>query len=218
MKIDHELIESFKQLGLYQSKAAIAGYAEESFGLKIQRNLSFENMVKKLEDHVGTFEQVGVVEAPKTGFKLDVTAEDTELEEALLFSEPTIVDVVEPEKRVTTINVPEGVSTKDYLERVQVELMARGVSKSNDRKAELMALLPPDFKPCFNPMGDIEAFYPLSYWINDWITETENWQFRINEYPRVQEHKFLYTLVYYIAVHGKFMIRETRNGQYVTLS
>ncbi|AIA64867.1 minor head protein inhibitor of protease [Cronobacter phage S13] len=214
MKLDYELINSFRQLGLYQSKAAIASYAEENFGLKIQRNLAFDNMVKKLEEFVGADHVVSNV-INKTEkvekFKLDIPVNDEELDAAIEVGVQEIVADTN-ERIVAELTSPKFIADETIKE------MASSVAKSNDRKADLMNLLPPDFKPCFNPMGDIEGFYPLSYWINDWIQETEDWPWKINEYPRVQEHKFLYTLVYYIAIHGKFMIRETRNGQYVTLS
>lgn len=207
MKIDYELISTFPQLGLYQSKAAIADYAESEFGLKIARNLSYENMVKKLEKHVGESEPASI----KRTFELEIPTNDVELDAAI---ENTVQEITTSmdEKIVKTITSPE------FIESVTIETFAKAVSNSNDRKAELMNLLPPDFKPCFTPMGNHETFYPLSYWINDWIQATPDWYTRINEYERIQEHKFLYTLVYYIALYGKFVIRETRNSEYVTLS
>ena len=201
MKIDYELINTFPQLGLYQSKSAIAGYAEENFGLKIPRNLSYENMLKKLEDHVATS-----VPAPNSKtFKLEEPTVDVELNDAI-DSLAEDVDTV-----ITDVE-------SQYVPTVKIQEMAKEVAKTNDKKTDLMNLLPPDFKPCFVPMDDVESFYPLSYWINDWIQETPDWYYKVNEYPRVQEHKFLYTLVHFIAKFGKFTIRETRNGAYVTLS
>lgn len=213
-KIDYDLINSFPQLGLYQSKAALAGYAEEHFGLKIQRNLSYENMLKKLEDFVGADRVVSTVVSKidkVETFKLDIPTNDTELDSAI---QTGIKEIVES----TNENLVAEITKPAFIEQATIESMAANVVKSNDRKADLMNLLPPDFKPCFTPMGEVEGFYPLSYWIHDWIQETSDWQWKINEYPRVQEHKFLYTLVYFIATYGSFMIRETRNGQYVTLS
>lgn len=208
-KLDYELINSFPQLGLYQSKAALASYAEENFGLKIQRNLAYDNMLKKLEEFVGA-DRV-VVTVTKPSFVLDTPVNDPELDAAIHKAADEILDMVDQHK-------VEVITSPDFIDSTKIETMAKEVVKSNDRKADLMALLPPDFKPCFTPMGEIEGFYPLSYWIYDWIQETADWQWKINEYPRVQEHKFLYTLVYFIATYGKFMIRETRNGEYVTLS
>lgn len=211
MKIDYDLINTFPQLGLYQSKAAIAGYAEENFGLKIQRNLSYENMVKKLEEHVAK-----IAPAPVEKFKLEVPVVDVELEEAL--ESTPVVETVTKAVDLITKDAIENIQTDAFLETIKIAEMAKAVSNSNDRKADLMSLLPPDFKPCFTPMGNHETFYPLSYWINDWIQATPDWCYRINEYERIQEHKFLYTLVYYIALYGKFVIRETRNSEFVTLS
>lgn len=206
MKIDYELIKTFPAMGLYQSKAAIADYAESEFGLKIQRNLSFENMVKKLEDHVG---------ADKAPAK-PINRPDAAMIEEVQTPAPEIVEiktVVVPDPELVEIQVKIPETTYE-----EIAEMAKVVAKTNDRKSDLLNLLPPDFKPCFVPMGEIEGFYPLSYWINDWIQSTPDWCYKVHEYPRVQEHKFLYTLIYFIAKFGKFMIRETRNGQYVTLS
>lgn len=208
-QIDYDLIKEFPKLGLYQSKAAIADYADSEFGLKIPRNLAYENMVKKLEEHVGTPK----VKEPK--FVLDASGSDQskELDDAISAS---VSEVTESTNK--TLTMVEKITSPDFIDSAKIETMAKNVVKSNDRKATLMDLLPPDFKPCFVPMGEIDSFYPLSYWIHDWIQETSDWEFKINEYPRIQEHKFLYTLVYYIAKYGKFTIRETRNSQFITLS
>lgn len=193
-KIDYDLIDSYEQLGTYQAKAALAAYAQDEFNIKIQQNLSFANMKAKLIKSVKPVDSDSFT-------MTDVTDElDT------LVSTPQVDTVKE-------VVVPVA-----QLEQKEIVSMAKEVVKSNTTKEELMKLLPPDFSPCFNPMGEYESFYPLSYWINDWIQDNPDWKEKINEYPRVQEHKFLYTLVYYIAIYGKFKIRETRNSEYITLS
>lgn len=206
MKIDYDLINSYKQLGVYKSKAALGAYAEETFGLKIQRNLSYENMVARLEEHVG------VPAAPKfvlTETKIDVELEDLTTPETQTFK----LDVadVKPDDAKKFVDIKEQLTGSDISE------LAKHVATRNEVAKTIEEILPPDFKPCFTPMGNIETFYPLSYWINDWIQENENWKEIIHEYPRIQEHKFLYTLLYYIHKHGSFTIRETRNGAYITL-
>lgn len=208
MKIDYDLINSYKQLGVYKSKAALGAYAEEEFGLKIQRNLSFENMIVRLEEHVKA-------SSPITKFILNEPKTDVDLEVLTVPKVETFeLDVadVNPEDAKKIVD-----SIKEQLTGNDISALAKQVASRNEVAKTIEEILPPDFKPCFTPMGNIETFYPLSYWINDWIQEHENWKEIIHEYPRIQEHKFLYTLLYYIHKHGSFTIRETRNGAYITL-
>lgn len=212
MKIDYELIDGYAQLGTYQAKSALAEYAKSTFNIKIQQNLSFENMKARLEEHVS---KNSAKEKSETKFK--ITTIEEELEQTKQDRKLKIkADLKDPVRIDASYEV-----TKEDLEDKEIKSFADKVVEHNEqltRKEELLGLLPPDFKPCFNPMGEIETFYPLSYWINDWIQETDNWMQKVNEYPRVQEHKFLYTLIYYIAINGQFTIRETRNSQFITLS
>lgn len=186
MKIDYDLIASFKELGSAGSRNALANYAEENFGVKIRKNYSFERILETLE------ESINARPLQKSDAGIDVS---TEIKEQTSSPKFVIRNAIDDEL------------IEAFLKKDEHEAPVQNTN----------VLLPPDFSPCFVPMNAREPFYPLSYWIYDWIVETDNWMTRVNEYPRVQEHKFLYTLIYYIQQYGKFTIRETRNGSYVTL-
>lgn len=208
-----ELINSFKDLGLYESKTALAEYALSNYELKIPKNLSFDNMVSKLKSHVDEIRVPEPDVKPVSIFeqvrKFEMTANTTNEDELDSILDDIKTDVAsEPEIKTPKLDVVE----PETLQAIAADIRDANYKALND------IILPPDFTPCFVPMGSVESFYPLSYWINDWIQEHKNWKEIIHEYPRVQEHKFLYTLLYYIKKEGQFTIRETRNGEYITLN
>lgn len=202
IKIDYKLLNSFKELGVKKAKDALSGYSEELVGKTIQKNFSFERMQSVLE--------ASVKEANEST--------QSEFNESDMFIAPIQIptfgaNAVEPMKETKEVKKVVDLFT-EKAETVSIE-----TAKINEKifVANLDDLLPPDFSPCFVPMGDKFIFYPLSYWIWDWVEKTPDWKERVVEYPRIKEHQFLYSLIYYINLYGSFTVRETRNGEYKTL-
>lgn len=199
--LNYEYIEQIRALGGKEAKLQLDLYAQE-FGVSLQRNKSFDNMLIDLEnaektppeestgfttsDLIDSIDEVeaNVEEAQKDEYQEQESQEDLVVEPTETiqpeYVEPELVVYSEPEVGPTTSGLPEG------------------------------------FVPKFNLIGN-PGYYTLNWAIYEWISQNDDWKQKIHEARDVFQ-EILYTLLYYIETEGSVTVRETRNSQWYTLT
>ena len=200
--LNYEYIEQIRALGGKEAKMQLDAYAQE-FGVSLQRNKSFDNMLLNLENAEKTQpeETTGFTTSDLIDSVDEVEANVEEIPENEyqepqedLVTEPEVIpEYVEPE--------PVAYSEPEYVEPEPVQTTSG---------------LPEGFVPKFNLIGN-PGYYTLNWAIYDWITQNEDWKQKIHEARDVFQET-LYALLYYIEVEGSVTIRETRNSQWYTLT
>lgn len=186
-----EKIESFRHLGRKESKGALADLAMETWGIDLNKQRSFDNMILDLES-----------ELMVRGIDLDLTStQDSEASEAV---------TVEPEAEVVT-----PVESVEVAPEVKVE---PSVDASPEEPVTPIqpVKLPEGFVPAFALTGR-EGYIVVPWWIHEWIEKTPDWKNNIDKCRIYNSRRTLETLVYYIEKNGSVMIRETRNSRFVVL-
>lgn len=184
-----EKIESFRHLGRKESKGALADLAMETWGIDLNKQRSFDNMILDLES-----------ELMVRGIDLDLTSpQDTET--------PTPVEQ-EPESQEHVESVE--VAPEDKVEQSVVASPEEPVTPIQPTK------LPEGFVPAFALTGR-EGYIVVPWWIHEWIEKTPDWKNNIDKCRIYNSRRTLETLVYYIEKNGSVTIRETRNSRFVVL-
>jgi len=103
-----ELIESYRNLGRKESKGALEALAKERFGIELNKQRSFDNMLVDLESELmvrGIDMELSDEDAPEDGDEIEVTeAAPVEPE-----PEPEIVDIAVPvvsDEKVISVDMP----------------------------------------------------------------------------------------------------------------
>lgn len=215
MKIDYEKVEGFRALDTKEQKGALAEYAQTEFGVKLNKQKSFDNM---LADLVGALP-------------------DDETPELLIDSpEPEIVaykgTVTMGEPVIEAPNVPDVVidASADFMEYVkevapevadQIKLVPdvveAPVSAPDESKADLAWL--DGFSPTIVLMGRSarsNGYYTCPWWIYDWIKQNPDWHEDPDQCPHYSARDTLKSLVYYMKRDGQVTVRETRNSSFDT--
>lgn len=202
--LNYEYIEQIRALGGKEAKLQLDAYAQE-FGVSLQRNKSFDNMLLDLEN-----------------------TEKTQPEETTGFTTADLIDSVDE----VEANVEE---TQEYLQEIQEDLVAEPTEVTQLEYVEPEPIqpgyvepepiytepeqssdLPEGFVPKFNLIGN-PGYYTLNWAIYEWIAQNQDWKQKIHEARDVFQET-LYTLLYYIKTEGSVTIRETRNSQWYTLT
>lgn len=200
MSIDYEKIEGFKSLETKEAKASLATYALETFGVKLNKQKSFENMLADLEAGIPVEE-----EKPETDNSYVQFAD-----EVISVDENTIVVNVDGEEKTLDSNshlvvVPEPV----------VEAPVSPVVESTDELAWLDTFIPTIVLMGRNASNN--GFYTCPWWIYDWMCQNPEWYKDPDQCPHASAIPTLKSLVYFIKRDGSVMIRETRNSRFVKI-
>lgn len=192
--LDYNYIEQIRALGGKEAKLQLDAYAQE-FGVSLQRNKSFDNMLLDLEN-----------------------AEKVAPESSQGFTTSDLIDSVdEVEARVE--------ETQEYPQEIQEDLVVEPTEVTQPEYVEPEPIytepeqssdLPEGFVPKFNLIGN-PGYYTLNWAIYEWIAQNQDWKQKIHEARDVFQET-LYTLLYYIKTEGSVTIRETRNSQWYTLT
>ena len=197
--LNYEYIEQIRALGGKEAKLQLDAYAQE-FGVSLQRNKSFDNMLLDLEN-----------------------AEKVTPESSQGFTTSDLIDSVdEVEANVEEAQKDEYQESQEDLvvestETVQPEYVeSEPVVYTEPEQPEQSSGLPEGFVPKFNLIGN-PGYYTLNWAIYEWIAQNQDWKQKIHEARDVFQET-LYTLLYYIKTEGSATIRETRNSQWYTLT
>lgn len=197
--LNYEYIEQIRALGGKEAKLQLDLYAQE-FGVSLQRNKSFDNMLLDLEN-----------------------AEKTPPEESTGFTTTDLIDSVDEveanveETQKNKYQEPQEDLVVETTETIQPEYVeSEPVVYSEPEVGPTTSGLPEGFAPKFNLIGN-PGYYTLNWSIYEWIAQNEDWKQKIHEARDVFQ-EVLYTLLYYIETEGSVTIRETRNSQWYTLT
>ncbi|QFR55820.1 minor capsid protein inhibitor of protease [Yersinia phage JC221] len=221
MSIDYEKIEGFKSLETKEAKASLATYALETFGVKLNKQKSFENMLADLEAGIPVEEEKPemLIDSPEPVVAIDATATDEEdnvngyvqfADEVISVDENTIVVNVDGEEKTLDSNshlvvVPEPV----------VEAPVSPVVESTDELAWLDTFIPTIV--LMGRSASNNGFYTCPWWIYDWMCQNPEWYKDPDQCPHASAIPTLKSLVYFIKRDGSVMIRETRNSRFVKI-
>lgn len=205
--LDYNYIEQIRALGGKEAKLQLDAYAQE-FGVSLQRNKSFDNMLLDLENA----EKV----APESsqGFTTSDLIDSVDEVEASVEETQEYPQEIQEDLVVE----PEEVTQPEYVEPepIQPEYVEPEPIYTEPEQPEQSSDLPEGFVPKFNLIGN-PGYYTLNWAIYEWIAQNQDWKQKIHEARDVFQET-LYTLLYYIKTEGSVTIRETRNSQWYTLT
>lgn len=185
-------IESFRGLGRKESKGALADFAMENWGIDLNKQRSFDNMVLDLESELMTRD----IDVDLTSDSLPEVETETKVEHSVVATPEPLVDAVVSVEEVKTAGT---IVADNVTEPRQVEFSEK-------------------FVPAFMLQGPGAGYTVLSWWIYDWIKHTTDWKYNISKCRIYNARPILETLAYYIERDGSVTIRETRNSQFIVLS
>lgn len=228
--IDMEEIYKFKkELNAADAKKAIQKYAKQH-GFKISKsNTSVKSMIETL---------LQMADEKENGIITSTIVKDIEKPESIDYGDVIettkfVADIPTQEqiKKMNTI-IPE-ISNDVYIEKIEPKddnkpkAYVGTVSSLIDIKPECpisenmtmgyMHQVPQHFRPT-TLMGRDIPYLNIPYWILDWIYQTGPlWKFSVNSYPK-NDVGVLHNILYYISLHGKIVVRESRNSHFHHLS
>lgn len=240
--IDKEFIEELRVLSKSEDKAEqkkakdeLADYAQ-SFGIKVKRTMTFENMVTFVEAELEKLSQEmneePVQDSDGIGINDLILASD-EAEGKVIFEEPKqeLVDafkdeVVEesmPVEAIESIQEQTVHESKKEIEENSVPKTSLGFDLFSDEANHKLTVDSTSicdltgFRPTINLIGGGRGYYTCPWWIFQWIMDNPDWKAHPERFPHVYVHDTLKSLIYYIKRDGSVKVRETKNSQFFTL-
>lgn len=205
MKIDYEKVEGFRALDTKEQKGALAEYAQTEFGVKLNKQKSFDNM---LADLVGALPD----DEPEVLIKVgDITVTSDSMQVEKDTPDDLSADFIQYVKDVA----PE---VADQIKVVTPDVEAP-VSDSDESKADMAWL--DGFSPTIVLMGRSarsNGYYTCPWWIYDWIKQNPDWHKDPDQCPHYSARDTLKSLVYYMKRDGQVTVRETRNSSFDTFN
>lgn len=228
--IDVQYIHSFKDgKSNKDAKRELREYAKKTFGVILNGQKSFDNMIKQLIDLVpNDFEPTEDVGA--FGHTIDdiITAFDTlegiesnnqkepdaslvaKIEKTGKNNEVLVVDspeVVESELKVSN-TTPRTDNANTVIRGSGVDTSSAEKDKTEDIKAMEEVKLPYDFVPAFSLLGAKPGYYTIPGWIYDWLVKNPDWKTKTHALGP-QYTRQLNSYLYYIKKNGSLLVKES---------
>lgn len=216
MKIDYEKVEGFRALDTKEQKGALAEYAQTEFGVKLNKQKSFDNMLADLVAAVPTEEEKTELLIDSPDPAIAAYTGETVMGEPVI-NAPNIPDVVIDASQDFMNYVQE--VAPEVADQIQLvpDVVEAPVSDSNESEADMVWL--DGFSPTIVLMGRSarsNGYYTCPWWIYDWIKQNPDWHKDPDQCPHYSARDTLKSLVYYMKRDGQVTVRETRNSSFDT--
>lgn len=230
--IDIGFIQSFREdVDNKTAKKKLREYANKTFGLKLNGQLSFDNMIKDLNKQLNsgpkdesnidlgdghTVDDLLIASNTIDGVFMNTDKEPDEnlvkqieeLKKAKETSEIPLVDtpkvvegVIETPSSADNTNSDNNSIHRDNIHDDNSTQSIQKVEKHNKTN-----VLPLTFKPSFALMGAKPGYYSMPAWIFNWIKDTPDWKTNLGGIGPDQE-TLLKSYLYYIQRDGQILVK-----------
>lgn len=218
--IDQDFINELLELPKREAKDKLAEYALQ-FNIELKKNFTIEDMIENFKAEIKKLADEPMPEDPEDGLSLselmdeegsriDVQIDTPQTTAPELLIEP----VSSPDLKVIDVQAEiETVQSGANAEQKQEEIITfTPVPTVEKVKIDFGTLLPKDFSPTVTLIGPTPGYANIPYWVYDFIVQNPNWKLKIDKFKHTNDHKILYSLLYFINKNGSVKIRESRNS------
>lgn len=227
--LDQNYINELKELPKKEAKAALIEYAKTDLNIELKKLKSgFDVLVVELKTKLEKLADVPMPEQDESGLTIgelidaddeikgEYVADDVNPKATALLKQE-VIDTATELMKVKLPNV-ESVET-DLNDDGVLEITATYKPEPTIQHIQITQtivdekpLLPKDFSPSLVLIGPAPGYTNIPYWVYDFIVGNADWKTKIESCPHTNDHKMLYSLLYYIQKNGNVKIRESRNS------